>query len=147
MQCLQQHGRRRSGCRIRPTAAAATISSLFAITRQRGDGPTQVFTTVSGRQFAKRPDGQLTIAGLSYQEIPTETGARISISARTEKEALQLLKRAQSKYPQIDAAAIRGCTERSARRVGEEPRMVRRDTHRLAMNMDAMAKDGRLELV
>src|SRR5438552_1420214 len=56
------------------------LSSLFAVSRQRGDGPSQVFTTVSGQQFAQRPTGQLTLARPSYEETETEAGTRISIS-------------------------------------------------------------------
>lgn len=82
------------------------LSSFFGITRQRGDVPPQLLTTVSGQQFVRRSDGQLTLARPIYEEVPTATGTRISISARTAKDARQLLNRAKTRYPQIDVGSV-----------------------------------------
>jgi hypothetical protein len=83
------------------------LSAFFAITRQRGEIPPQLLTTVfSGQQFIRRPDGQLTLARPSYEEVQTDSGTQISISAPTLKRARQLLERARAKYPQIDADSI-----------------------------------------
>ena len=81
------------------------LSAFFAITRQRGEVPPQRLTTVSGQQFIRRSDGQMTLARPSYEEVQTDSGARISISAPTLWQARQLLERAKVKYPQIDAAS------------------------------------------
>jgi hypothetical protein len=82
------------------------LSAFFAITRQRGEVPPQPVTTLSGQQFIRRSDGQMTLARPSYEEVQTDAGTRISISAPTPKLARQLLERAKAKYPQIDAASI-----------------------------------------
>jgi AraC-like DNA-binding protein len=82
------------------------LSSFFGIKRQRGALPTQIVTAVSGNQYARRPDGQLTLAEPVYQEIKTGTETRIVISARTPKEARQLLNRAKAQYPQLDVDAL-----------------------------------------
>jgi HNH endonuclease len=82
------------------------LSAFFAITRQRGDVPSQPVTTVSGQQFIRRSDGRMTLARPSYEEVQTDAGTRISISAPTPKLARQLLERAKAKYPQIDAGSI-----------------------------------------
>jgi len=78
------------------------LSSFFGIKRQRGPLPTQIVTAVSGNQYARRRDGQLTLAGPVYEEIKTNAETRILIRARTPKEARQLLSRAKAKYPQLD---------------------------------------------
>ena len=84
------------------------LSSFFAIKRQRGKRPTEIVSSVSGNQYARRPDGQLTLAHHVYEEIETDTGTRIVIRARTPREARQLLNRAKAKYPQIDVEALAG---------------------------------------
>jgi HNH endonuclease len=82
------------------------LSAFFAITRQRGEVPPQLVTTISGRELIRRSDGQLTLARPSYEEVQTDAGTRILISAPAPKQAQQLLERAKAKYPQIDAASI-----------------------------------------
>jgi len=78
------------------------LSSFFSITRERGEVPPQLLTTVSGQHFVRRSDGQLTVARPVYEEVKGETGIRVSISARTPKEARQLLNRLKKRYPQVD---------------------------------------------
>lgn len=82
------------------------LSSFFAITRQRGEIPPQPLATVSGQQFIRRPDGQMTVARPCYEEVQTDAGTQISISAPTLKQARQLLERAKAKYPQIDTTSV-----------------------------------------
>lgn len=82
------------------------LSAFFAITRQRGEIPPQLLTTVSGQQYTRRSNGQMTLARPSYEEVQTDSGTRVSISAPTLKQVQQLLERARAKYPQIDADLI-----------------------------------------
>jgi hypothetical protein len=89
------------------------LSSFFGIKRQRGALPTQIVTAVSGNQYARRPDGQLTLARPVYEEIKTDTETRIAIRARTPKEARQLLNRGQAQYPQLDVDALAAQVEYS----------------------------------
>jgi hypothetical protein len=89
------------------------LSSFFGIKRQRGALPTQIVTAVSGNQYARRPDGQLTLARPVYEEIKTDTETRIVIRARTPKEARQLLNRGQAQYPQLDVDALAAQVEYS----------------------------------
>jgi hypothetical protein len=82
------------------------LSSFFGIKRQRGALPSQIVTAVSGNQYARRPNGQLTLAGPVYEEIKTDSESRILIRARTPKEARQLLNRAKATYPQLNVDAL-----------------------------------------
>jgi hypothetical protein len=84
----------------------APLNSMFSIKRDRGVVPPQLLTTISGRKLVRRSDGQLTLAEPIYQETPTETGIRISISAPTEAQARQLLGRVKKRYPQVDLASV-----------------------------------------
>jgi HNH endonuclease len=84
----------------------APLSAMFSITRDRGEVPPQLLTTTSGRQILRRSDGQLTLAKPIYEEVKTETGVRISISAPTHAHAQQLLGRVKKRYPQVDVASL-----------------------------------------
>jgi hypothetical protein len=97
------------------------LSSFFGITRQRGDVPPQLLTTVSGQKYARRSDGQLTLARPVYEEAKTETGTRISISAPTEAQGRQLLNRVKKRYPQVDIGSL---VPESHYRYLDEPIMI-----------------------
>ena len=78
------------------------LSSMFGITRDRGEVPPQLLTRMSGQQLVRRSDGQLTLARPIYEEAKTESGVRISISAPTEAQARQLLERVKKRFPHVD---------------------------------------------
>lgn len=99
------------------------LSAFFSIIRQRGEVPPQPVTTVSGQQFIRRSDGQMTLARPSYEEVQTDAGPRISINAPTPKLARLLLDRAKAKYPQIDAASIAASVQSTYQYLDEPVKM------------------------
>jgi hypothetical protein len=84
----------------------APLSSMFGVTRNRGDVPPQLLTTISGKQYVRRSDGQLTLARPVYEEVKTDMGTRVSISAPTVAQALQLLNRVKKHYPHVDISSL-----------------------------------------
>lgn len=76
---------------------------LVSIVRDRGESPSQVLTTVSGKKFLYRADGTLAPAKPEYRATPTESGAtKISITARSIEEARVMLKGTKRKHPLLD---------------------------------------------
>jgi HNH endonuclease len=99
------------------------LSAFFSITRQRGEVPPHLLTTVSGQEFIRRSDGQMTVARPSYEEAQTDGGVRISISAPTMQQARQLLNRAKARYAQIDADSIVASAESKYQYLDEPMKM------------------------
>ncbi len=81
------------------------LSLFFSISRDVGNTPSQVFESTTGEKLRKHWDGPLSPAEPEYQEIQTAKGVKISIKARSIKEAKHQLKGVKRKYPQMDINA------------------------------------------
>jgi hypothetical protein len=78
------------------------LSLFFRINRDRGDVPSQNFNTTAGESLTLHPEGKLSPTKPNYEESEVEEGTRIQISARSMKEAKQMLKGVKRKYPKLD---------------------------------------------
>lgn len=79
------------------------LALLISIVRDRGETPSQVLATGSGKKYLYRSDGTLAPAKREFNATPSEEGGtRIRISARSIQEARSMLESAKGKYPGID---------------------------------------------
>jgi len=78
------------------------LSLFFGISRERGNASPQVFETTGGDKLQLNAEGSMNIAKPEYKETPLETGVTINISARSMREAKQMLKGIKRKYPQVN---------------------------------------------
>lgn len=85
------------------------LSLVFGIRRQRGNVPSQVFSTASGDEIELRPDNSMTPADPVFNQTENPDGSKtISIIARTVDEARRMLKGLKRKHPELDIdAALR----------------------------------------
>jgi hypothetical protein len=78
------------------------LSLFFGITRDRGTTPSQDFKTTAGEQLTLHADGKLSPANPRYKEQEVEAGTKITLSARSMKEARRMLAGVKRKFPQIN---------------------------------------------
>ena len=82
------------------------ISLMLGISRQRGDVPSQTFSTYSGGSVRVNPDGKMTIAKPNIR-VNSEAGkTHLDIEAPTRREARQILEGLSRKYPQLSGPKI-----------------------------------------
>lgn len=83
------------------------LALLISIVRERGESPSQVLSTVSGKKFLYRTDRTLAPAAPTFQAIQSEDGStKISIAARSMEEARSMMKGMRRKYPGIDVDSV-----------------------------------------
>jgi len=76
---------------------------LFAINRERGSVPSQLFETTAEYKLKLNVDGSMANEKPIYSEIPLDDSrVKINIHARDEKEAKSILKGVKKKYPKFD---------------------------------------------
>ncbi len=82
------------------------LSLFFGISRERGVVPSQVIETTGGGKVQLNPDGRMGLAKPTYEQAPHDSGIKISINARSTKEAKKMLAGLKRKFPQIDLEKI-----------------------------------------
>ncbi len=75
---------------------------FFQIVRDRGVSPSIKVSTTAGESLILHADGGLAMAKPSYSVTQTEKGLALNFTARTMREARQMLSDAKEKYPSID---------------------------------------------
>jgi hypothetical protein len=82
------------------------LSLFFGIIRDRGTAPSQAFKTTAGEHLTLHADGKLSPAKPEFKEKEIDTGTRITLTARSMKEAKQMLAGVKRKYPQVDVEGL-----------------------------------------
>ena len=82
------------------------LSLLLGISRQRGEVPTQTFSTVSGEQFLLHPNGKRTVAKPSYEVTSDGENTKIYIRARTMRELRTLVAGMRRKYRALQRKSL-----------------------------------------
>ena len=77
------------------------LGLLLGIRRQRGELPSQVFSTSSGGQVRLLADGKRTIAEPSHEITTDDDSTHIRIHARTMRELRSLINGMRRKYPSL----------------------------------------------
>lgn len=75
---------------------------LFEIVRERGAPPPLTVNTTAGERLSIRSDFSLTLAQPDVSIMQTDAGPSVSITARSAREARQILTQMKAKYPAID---------------------------------------------
>ena len=75
---------------------------LLGIARQRGEVPSQTFSTLGGDSIRMSPDGSMS-RGTPHREVTEEENfTKVHVEAATRKELRQQLRGLSRKYPQIN---------------------------------------------
>ena len=82
------------------------LGLLLVISRQRGEVPSQKFSTISGREVLLLSDGRRTISKPSYKIIPKGNYKVVRIHARTRRELRRLVKGMRRKYPSLRKSGL-----------------------------------------
>ena len=77
------------------------LGLLLSISRQRGEVPSQIFSTSSGGEVRLLSDGRRTIAKPSHQITTAGENTHITIHARTMRELRRLINGMRRKYPSL----------------------------------------------
>lgn len=75
---------------------------IFFIQRERGNPPSQTFTTTEGRSLTLHSKGGMSPSKVSFEESTSDGKTSIRILARDIKEAKSILQGVKRKYPTID---------------------------------------------
>lgn len=78
------------------------LSLFFRINRERGNSPSQKFSTVSGAEWILNSDGTLDLPKPLYEKREKKKSVEIRISARSMSEAKKMLEGVARKYPKFD---------------------------------------------
>ncbi|MHB8283502.1 MAG: HNH endonuclease [Caulobacteraceae bacterium] len=78
---------------------------LIGVARERGETPPLTVKTTTGQVLKLTAADGLHLPKPSYEEVQTEAGVQIRLSARTMAEARRMIEGAKAKYPQIDVEA------------------------------------------
>ncbi len=78
---------------------------MIGIIRERSEPPPERVSTVSGEEFLLKNDGALQPAKFKYEKIENGSGATISFTARTHREARKKINEISRKYPKFDKEA------------------------------------------
>ena len=82
------------------------LGLLLGIRRQRGDIPSQVFSTSSGGEVRLFSDGKRTIAKPSHEITTDGDNTHIRIHARTMRELRSLMNGMRRKYPSLKTKSL-----------------------------------------
>ena len=77
------------------------LSLLLGINRQRGEVPSQVFSTISGGQVELHPGGRMNIGIPHHEVIADGTGTKVKMTARSMPELRNMMKGLLRKYPSL----------------------------------------------
>jgi hypothetical protein len=78
---------------------------LVGVDRERGETPPLTVKTTTGQTIRMTAADGMYLPKPSYEEVLTETGVQIRLSARTMAEARRMIEGAKAKYAQIDVEA------------------------------------------
>ncbi|WP_434637075.1 HNH endonuclease [Sulfurimonas sp. NW7] len=84
------------------TEQLSSLCTYFGIKRDRGNVQPHIVTTTAGDKFQLNANASMKIHEPAYNETKIDDGVEISISARTMKEARNMLKGVKGKYPNLD---------------------------------------------
>jgi hypothetical protein len=78
---------------------------FFSIVRERGQPPPERVQTTAGERLSMQPSGGFSPSRPIYQEVKSETGTQIQITARTMREASKMLRGVARKFPSVNPEA------------------------------------------
>ncbi|MDE2623514.1 MAG: HNH endonuclease, partial [Betaproteobacteria bacterium] len=82
------------------------LSLMFGVARQKGKTPMLPITTTAGEELTMKPDGGFIPSKPSYSKNMTPNGVKIQVTARSLKEARNILDGVKRKYPTINIDQI-----------------------------------------
>lgn len=84
------------------------LSLFFGVTRERGEVPSQIFSSTAGERLERHVDGSFSPVKPLYQKKKTEAGGtEIKIMARSDAELDKILKGIKKKYPQVNIDEVK----------------------------------------